>query len=275
MRSPRWQLGVAALFGLLATALAPAQRSTQDAPHGAAQGFTPTTHPAASGAQPGVSTSAPGPGASADAKRGASAAPSHRPQPRLRPLAALQHLQAAAAQAAAATRHRPAPRATAAAERPAGAGRYVAAVVVCADADLDLGATFGVPRADLLVLQTAGGLLDRDDIALLEHFAASERLSLIVLLGHADCTARQVHGKTRAQAGLAARLRALADGVPGEVAPIAQLQRQRDALLGASETLSGLAQDDQLRVVVAQLAADGAIGWHPKAASTLPLAPVK
>lgn len=256
MRSPRWQLGVAALAGLLAAPWVRAQHPSHDQP-------TAASPPAATAA-----------------KRGASEAPSHRPQPRLRPMAALQHLQATATQAAAtratAAAAQPRPQRPAARpERPAGAGRYVAALVVCADADLDPGATFGMPRQDLLVLQTAGGLLDRDSIALLEHFATTERLSLVVLLGHPDCSAQQVRGSTRAQAGLAARLRLLGEGVPATAPPVAPQLRQREALLDASEVLGGLAKDDQLRVVVAQLAADGTVTWHQEAASTLPLAPVK
>lgn len=109
----------------------------------------------------------------------------HAPLPTLHPAIAFQHVQngnAAAAAARAAGQPPPPP-----AERPAGAGRYVCAALVCADADLDVPSLLGLRSGDVLVLSVPGPFATPETTALLERMVVDDRLSLVLVLAHADC----------------------------------------------------------------------------------------
>lgn len=224
-------------------------------------------------------------------KRGTELPPTHRPLPAPTPFDALSHLQATAAAAAAERSGRTAPATAkaatekaatgkpAAAERPAGLGRYVAAVVTCADADLDCAALFGVPRRDLLVLATPGGLVDADAVALLEAMASEQRLGLVVLLGHDDCASRTIGGASRAQRLFAKRLAvAGCEAAAPAAATLALLAAQRDALLAASDDLTERVAQDGLRIVAARREhgeGGDTVRWLLARSATMPIAPVK
>jgi hypothetical protein len=212
-------------------------------------------------------------------KRGTALPPTHRPQPELTPYQTLTYLQGAVAAAAArrsgaaAETGQPTPPA---AERPAGAGRYLAAVVTCADADLDCAAWFGVPRTDLLVLASPAGLVAPEAVALLETMATEQRLSLVILVGHDDCASRRIQATSPARQLLARRLAAAGcDAAIPAAATLALLAAQREALLAASDELAERAAQDRLRVVTAICGRGGELRWLGPTAAALPIAPVK
>lgn len=114
-----------------------------------------------------------------------SAPVTHAPLPTLPPAIAFHHVQngnAALAAARLAGKPPPPP-----AERPAGAGRYVCAALVCADADLDVPSLLGLRSGDVLVLSVPGPFATPETTALLERMVVDERLSLVLVLAHADC----------------------------------------------------------------------------------------
>jgi carbonic anhydrase len=200
----------------------------------------------------------------------------HAPQPSLPPAAALQHLRLGHARAVAAlARGAAAPPPL---ERPAGAGRHVAAVVVCADAGVDVPALFGLLPQDVLLFSNPGASAGADVVAALERAAAEERLSLCVLLTHAGCRALDPGGDSPSARALAraaepARQHAAARQVALERA---QALVQRESLLAASPALRALAAEDRFRVVPASVdPRTGAIVWHGARAEELPLAPVR
>ncbi len=216
---------------------------------------------------------APAPRTAAEHKRGAATPPTHAPQPVLHPLLAWQHVKAGNAAAVAAIAARqplPAPR-----ERPAGAGRYVCAVLVCADAGADVAPLLGLQRADVLLLTAPGPFATPETIALLERTVAAERLSLLLVLGHADCPLLREHG---APDVLTRRL----DAVRAEAArrgsnvPKTLVQLQREHVLAASDSLRERAAKDAFRVLPALLdPRRGVLQWHHVHTDVMPLAPVK
>ncbi len=207
-------------------------------------------------------------------KRGASDAPTHLPHPELRPTDALQHLRDgldARLDALAKGEPPPPPR-----DRPAGAGRYVAAVITCADADLDAPALFGLARRDVLCISCPGPFVNNETVALLEQLATTDRLSLVIVLGHDDCTTRSLRPTTAAQQFLHRRLTALRRNARLDQAVTkAFLLGQRDALLGASELLMQKTARDELRVVPGRVDARGEILWLGQRVDAMPLQPVK
>ena len=211
--------------------------------------------------------------ATTPAKAPAKAPATHAPLPQLPPLAAWRHLQqgnAAYAQALAAGKSAPAP-----ADRPAGAGKHVCAVVVCADAPVDAAALLGLARADALVVAVPGPFVAAETVALLERAVVDHRLSLVVVLGHTDC-------ESLAERREADALRRRRDAVHAEaqrrgepLAPTA-VRMQRDLLVASSELLRQRCEADQLRVLPATFdARTGAVQYCQRAADALPVSPVK
>jgi hypothetical protein len=210
-------------------------------------------------------------------KQGRLPPPQHDPHPQLSPDVALRHLRAGyQAMASARSEGRPLPEPMV---RPAGAGRFVVAVVTCACANVDVPRLFGLRREDVLLLSSPGPVLRAEDLALLERAAADERLSLCVVLTHADCAAlQQRQGPSLAQQALEraiAPARALA---AERTLPLPQAQAlvQRDALLSGSDPLRALAQDGRFRAVPCSVDARTLeLRWHTTVAEELPIAPVK
>jgi len=202
------------------------------------------------------------------------APPVHAPHPALPPAAALAFVRDGNARcvAARATGAAPAPLPP----RPAGAGRYVVAVVTCADAAIDVPALLGLRSEDVLLISNAGATADGDAIELLERAVARERLSLCIVLTHADCASLSPApaGDERGSArGAAAREFAARRRLPLDKA---QALLQRELLLGASTLLADATRSGNLNVVAASAdAATGALAWHLGRSESLPMAPVR
>ncbi len=213
----------------------------------------------------------------AEQKRGAPPAPTHAPQPELPPATALQFVRAShAAVLAARTAARPLPQP---AERPAGAGRYVCAVVTCADADFDVPTLLGLATRDVLLVRTPAALVSAEVTALLEQQATDERLSLVIVLGHTPCSSQAMRpGVSRAQDALAARIAHQRRLAEQNRVPFGRslLQQQVEALRSASPVLEALCRDDRLRLVAAEVdGRSGELTWHTRTSDELPLAPVR
>jgi carbonic anhydrase len=197
----------------------------------------------------------------------------HAPQPELPPLAALAHCQAgnvAYVRARTGGRAAPAP-----ADRPAGAGRYVCAVLACADAGLDVPALLGLAPADVLLLAVPGPFASPEAVALLERTVADHRLSLVLVLGHADCAslARRPGGDALQRRRDAAHAEAQRRG---EALAPTVARMQRDLLLAGSDVLLAKSAAGALRVLPATVdAATGAIAWLHARVETMPIEPVK
>ncbi|HEX6813844.1 MAG TPA: hypothetical protein VF384_19640 [Planctomycetota bacterium] len=202
--------------------------------------------------------------------------PTHAPLPALPPLDAWQHIRAGnAARVAAQTAGRPLPPP---ADRPAGAGRYVCAVFVCADADVDVPAALGLHRRDVLLISTPGPFVSREAICLLEHLVREERLSLVLILAHPRCTTLDMRPAGAGQDALSAQLDAVHADARRHKCPLARalVQAQREQLLATSTELRRRTTTDELRVVPGEIdARSGAIVWHHRHADELPLLPVK
>ena len=209
--------------------------------------------------------------APAEAKRASAA--THAPLPTLHPLVAWLHIKkgnAAAVAAKAVQTPLPAP-----AERPAGAGRYLCAVLVCADVDLDVAAVLGLRRQDVLVLSAPGPFATPETAALLERVVLDERLSLVLVLTHSDC--RSLASRSPVDA-LTRRLEALRTEATRRQQPLPKVlaQLQREQLLAASEPLRQRSEQEDLRVIPGELNCRTlAITWHHHAADAMPLSPVK
>jgi carbonic anhydrase len=236
-RQPPLRQSVATLLlGGLATTLAPAQ----DADH-----HEPPAKPAA------------------ETKNGAPARPTHAPQLELPPLVAWHHVRAGNEALVAAQRQRgaqPEPQA-----RPAGAGRYVCAAIVCADADVDVPWLLGLRRRDVLLLTAPGPFVQPEAIARLEQAVADERLSLVLVIGHDHCRTLKVRsGVTSAQDALAQRVDVARREAERTRASLVQalVRQQCQQIVAASDLLRDHVTTDTLRVLPAELDTEtGALTW--------------
>jgi carbonic anhydrase len=232
-------------------------------------------------------------GGAADAKPTKSAAvpkrepPTHAPLPVLRPLDAWLHIRAAnAACLSAREAGLPAP----APERPGGAGRYVCAVFICADADLDIPAVLGLQRRDVLLISTPGPFVSPESIGLLERLVREERLSLVLILTHTSCRTLTAPPRADTRPGVEPRQDALAQRLESMRAEAkrneislgsfslgrALVLSQREHLLASSDELRARVTADQLRIVPGEVDTNtGAFVWHHHRADELPLLPVK
>lgn len=212
----------------------------------------------------------------ADQKRGGGQAPTHAPQPDLPPQVAFAHVRAGhAAWLAARGAGSPVP---APAERPAGAGRYVCAAIVCSDADLDLPTMLGLRRADVLLLSVPGPFVTPEVTAAIERQLLQERLSLVLVLTHTRCTTLQPPTGAQPKDVLFARADQATKAAERRGLPLTKslALAQRELLLASAEELAKRVTESRLRVVAAEIdTPTGAITWHQKAIDTLPLAPVK
>ncbi len=160
--------------------------------------------------------------------------------------------------------------------RPAGAGRYVCAVLVCADMDVDVTVTLGLQRQDVLLLRAPGPFASPEATAMLERAVRRDRLSLVVVLGHAACDVlRPAPGTNDA---LSRRVAALRKQPGGRQRPLHEqlLHRQREQLMRGSKILSEAVDDQRLAIVPATFdATTGAVRSIAPRAQLLPVAPVK
>ena len=108
----------------------------------------------------------------------------HRPRLGLLSVDALRELQLGAARAQngiAEQEHESSRR------KPPGMGRYLAALIVCADANLDLLKLFDQDVEDLLILSSPGPLLHAAEVSMIEHAVSEHHLSLCVVITHQHC----------------------------------------------------------------------------------------
>lgn len=218
----------------------------------------------------------PAPAPHGEAK--ATPAPVHTVSMQLPPMAVLRHLRAGNARfrlAVAQQKEVPPPQ-----ERPSGAGRYLAAVVVCADAGVDAASLLGVWPKDVLVLATAGGRLGADEIAVLERAVQQDRLSLCVLLAHADCPCLLPAGKdaTPAQQALARKAAASHALARSRNLPLPQAHAllQLEGVLASSDLLQAAVAADTFRVIAATVdAKSGNIVWHGHRADEIEPSPIR
>ena len=199
----------------------------------------------------------------------------HAPQPKLPPLVAWLHVQLG---------NRAFVHSREACEpppplepRPAGAGRYVCAVLICADADFAVAERLGLLREDVLELRVPGPFVSPETTALLARVVRDERLSLILVLGHDDCRSLAADAAD-ADDALGRRVRALQRDAArhGESLERLLLLRQSEQLLAASAFLRDQVDADELRVLPGLCRTEsGAIVWQHRRAQGLPLAPVK
>ena len=163
--------------------------------------------------------------------------------------------------------------------RPGGAGRYLAAVVTCCDSPVDTAELFACRRQDLLIISTPGANVDATVTATLERLASAERLSLCVIVTHANCPCLEA-GQPDSPAGRALQLRTkmaidLARTRRCTVEE-AQARLQRDHLLGSSRMLRELRDKGRLRIAPASLPLRHLpLRWHATRAAAAPIAPVK
>jgi hypothetical protein len=186
----------------------------------------------------------------------------HRAHAELPPAEAFAHVRAA---------HQAARRARAAGKpfapsRPAGAGRYVAAVLLDATADAVAHELLGLARPDALVLSAPAAIARAEDIALLERVAAEEKLSLcVVLVARASSlwTAAAGGDPSAAAAALARRLEPARERAQrtGEELAAAHAALQAEVVTSASEILRRLHRAGKFAVAAGVLAAADEIVW--------------
>lgn len=224
----------------------------------------------------GVALLAQGKPDGADHKRGTPPAPTHDPRPHLPPATAMAHLQQG--HAAWLSHRRQGQPPPAAAERPAGAGRYVCAVLHCAEIDLDLPTALGLARRDVLLLSLPGPFVTPEVTAMLQRLQRDERLSLILIVGHDACQALQPPADTNRKDALSRRAEHAATEAARSQRPLlpTMLDMQRQLLLAGSEPLRAAVAADTLRVVVAELTPrTQELRWRVPASHALPMPPVR
>ena len=129
-------------------------------------------------------------------KAGARPMPLHRPLFVFKPQDALRHLargnraMLAATQLGPDKNHQPNPL-----RRPAGAGRYVAAVIQSSGYQRSASEVFASRHRDLLVMASPGPAVRAAEVAAVEHAVREHRLSLLVILVHPKDMALQLPGK--------------------------------------------------------------------------------
>ncbi len=168
----------------------------------------------------------------------------HRPDTRLPPDAAFDHLLAAAI-AATATPKAPLP-------RPAGAGRRLFVVVCAPEAAKAPHELFAVAAKDLLVLSSPGPCVRLEEIAAIERSATRDEVSLGVVLVPEPVQAATPALLSPAQTALQRRLAA---------DPRTQAENQIAAILALSPVLTDLVAKDRFQLVSAVLRPDGTLVW--------------
>ncbi|MGK0264198.1 MAG: carbonic anhydrase [Planctomycetota bacterium] len=161
--------------------------------------------------------------------------------------------------------------------RPAGANKYVCAVIACADANCDIPALLGLARKDVLVLRLAGPFINAEAVALLDRTIKKHSTSLILVLSHHKCESLRIRTKGGDDA-LDRRLAAVRNAARSQRRTLYQAigPQQRELLLASSSTMYDLVKRDRLRVIPGVInTATGAIEWLNRRAQALPLSPVK
>lgn len=180
--------------------------------------------------------------------------------------------------------------------RPAGSGRYVCAVVACADAGIDACALLGLDAKDVLLIQNAGANADADVAELVARAQQDHGLSLVVVLAHDACGSLGEGARARRGAGASASpestrieqrasaARALADRLRISIAhahALRQRERLEAALRDRPAAHASCEGGDEtpmapVRVVAATVdAAERRVTWRTQRQDSLPIAPVR
>jgi hypothetical protein len=144
--------------------------------------------------------------------------------------------------------------------RPTGAGRWVIAVVVDPEADVDPHAVLGVERGDVLVLAAPGLCVRPEELALLEHAQREAKVALCLVMARQTATSPAQQADSPAALALRRRL-ALAEREASRTKQSgnqAQAQLQAEAIVNASEPLRFAAKQGLFRTAVALLPERGA-----------------
>lgn len=223
-------------------------------------------------------------------RNGAAKAATHAPKVRLEPLVAWEFVRRSNAahvaerlarrngvseQRAADAKPPKPPEREALPDRPAGAGRYVCAVLACADLDAALAPAMGLRREDVLVLRAPGPFVSPDDVAMLERAVTKHHVPLILFVGHKRCdTIRVAPAEPDA---LTRRVRALRQrSRRGQPLHLALLEQQRALLLASSSVLRDASKREALRILPTLFeSASGALTSTAARAWTMPIRPVK
>lgn len=206
----------------------------------------------------------------------------HRAAPELTAAAALQALRDGNARVAAARAR--GEDAKEPGDRPGGAGRYVVAVIGCADCPVDPATLFGLRREDVLWISNAGATATSDAAALVAWAAREHRLRLCVVLPHTDCpslapaserTSRVEGAELRAAAATA--LAARRHLAIAHAQALLQAEQLRAALRSAPQPASDAKPaNETVRVVAASVdASTRAVTFHVPRADELPIAPIR
>lgn len=222
-------------------------------------------------------------------RNGAAKAATHAPKVRLEPLVAWEFVRRSNAAHVAERRAKQADRSAdakppkppkptereALPDRPAGAGRYVCAVLACADLDAALAPAMGLGREDVLVLRAPGPFVSPDDVAMLERAVTKHHVPLILFVGHERCDTIRV--APAAPDALTRRVRALRQrSRRGQPLHLALLEQQRALLLASSSVLRDASKRDALRILPTLFEpASGALTSTAARAWTMPIRPVK
>jgi carbonic anhydrase len=161
--------------------------------------------------------------------------------------------------------------------RPAGANKYVCAVITCADVDCDIPALLGLARTDILELRLAGPFVNAEAVALLDRTITKYSTSLVLVLSHHKCESLRTRTKG-ADDALDRRLVAVRNLARGQrrTAHEAIGPQQRELLLASSRMMRNLVKRDRLRVIPGVIdTTTGTVRWLQRRAQELPLSPVK
>ncbi|MEZ5965031.1 MAG: hypothetical protein R3F56_14450 [Planctomycetota bacterium] len=139
--------------------------------------------------------------------------------------------------------------------RPAGAGRWVVAVVVDAEADVEPHEVLGLERQDVLVLASPGPCLRPEELALLEHAVRAEHLALCVLMVRAGGTTVSAEAESPAARALRRRLPGPPAGARASADTAAERHAEMQSVLAltASDELQQAAKHGLFRTAVAVL----------------------
>jgi carbonic anhydrase len=208
----------------------------------------------------------------------------HHAQPSLPPEAALEHVREGNQRYVEARKRGASPAEPMA--RPAGAGRFVVAVIGCADAAVDVPALLGLRPQDLLWISNAGACADAEAADLALYAAQEHRVSLCIVLTHTGCPSLGENSSQKPDTATvpraehrSAKARELArrrDLRLAHAQALLQCEQLDAAIRGPVATTGQQATRAPLRTVPATVdVRTGAIEWHVSRAEQMPIAPVR
>ncbi|MEQ1631656.1 MAG: carbonic anhydrase [Planctomycetota bacterium] len=208
----------------------------------------------------------------------------HRAEPEWPAAAALEHVREGNARSVEAKKASAAPPEPM--PRPGGAGRFLVAVISCADAAVDVAALLSLKPEDVLLIQNAGAVADADAAELVLWAAREHRVSLCVVLTHSGCPSLNDAPSDRraepaspraAERGAKSRELARRRNLALSHAHALLQKEQLDAAVGTrSPNDADKPARPPVRIVPATVdVRTGEITWHLSRAEQMPIAPVR